>query len=399
MLTGDQKEAFLKAMHERFPSGTADTKQIKAVVHELGLPAVPSFIWKNRLGNGVFSIPAQLSATRVASARVVSLPKRPAPPPVPVEPAPEAATKFDPNAQTSHTYAEVPTADDFFVPFGDFSTVTAIVRSTEFFPVYVSGMSGCGKTLMIEQSCARLGRAMTRVQMSRETDEDDLIGGFRLINGETKFVKGPVIRAMELGSILLIDEADRADPTKIMCIQGILEGKPYYIKKTGEVVYPRPGFNVFVTANTLGRGGSDGRYSAATILDDALLERFPVTIPHEFPNESIEKRILSGRLCGSSGCSVAETAVVDDLVKWATIIRKTFEEDGIDETISTRRLVHIVNTYRLVGKIDRAIELCVNRFDEETRSTLTELWARVKRETQGSPVPDQAGPVSADPAQ
>jgi len=392
MLTSDQKEAFIAAATAKFGSnGTITSKQVKELAAAMNMP-IPSVIWRDRVSKGTFRIPPSAA---VSPAAVIVPFSPPAAKPV-------SATKFDPNAETSHTYAAIPDTDEFFVPFGDFKTLTRIVASSEFFPVYISGDSGNGKTLMVEQSCAARKRAMIRVQVSRETDEDDLIGGFRLIGGETKFVKGPVIRAMELGAVLLIDELDRADPTKIMCLQGILEGKPYFIKKTGEVVCSTHGFNVIVTANTLGRGASDGRYTAATILDDAFLERMPVTLLHSHPSESIEIRILSGRLCGSIGCSAAESSIVADLVKWANIIRTTFADGGVSDTISTRRLVHIVNTYRLVQSIKTAIELCTNRFDEETKTTFLELWDRVTAvvtpQTQSAPDTQSVPDAAATPA-
>lgn len=285
--------------------------------------------------------------------------------------------KFNPNTQSEYDHVNIPAVDKHFVPFGDFDIISKVIKSNEFFPIFISGLSGNGKTFTPEQICARNKRAMVRVQMSRETDEDDLIGGFRLINGETKFMKGPVLRAMETGSILLIDEADRSDPGKVMCIQGILEGKPYYVKKTGEVVQPRPGFNVIVTANTKGKGSDDGRYVAAGILDDAWLERFPITIEQKYPNASIETKILKGYLCENGVCSEENTKFVAHLIDWANIVRKTFEENAIDEVISTRRLVHIIRTFKIFNDRMEAINLCINRFDTETKNAFLDLYAKV----------------------
>jgi len=298
--------------------------------------------------------------TEVAlAAEIVPLTRRSAP----------GSVKFDPNVVSEYEYAVVPDRDQSYVPFGDFKDVESIIKSCQFFPVFISGLSGNGKTFMVEQACSRAKRPMIRVQMSRETDEDDLIGGFRLVDGETKFMKGPVLRAMELGAVLLIDEADRADPGKVMCIQGVLEGKPYYVKKTGEVVKPEVGFNIIVTANTKGKGSDDGRYVAATILDDAWLERFPITIEQHFPSDAVEKRILRGH--------GLDADFIHHLVAWSAIIRKTFMEGAIDELISTRRLVHIAKTYALFSDRMRAIELCINRFDEETKLAFLELYAKV----------------------
>lgn len=285
--------------------------------------------------------------------------------------------KFNPNAASSYDHATVPAKDTFYVPFGEFKDVERIIRSGAFFPIFISGLSGNGKTFMVEQAAARADRPMVRLQMSRETDEDDLIGGFRLINGETKFMKGPVLRAMEMGALLLIDEADRADPGKVMCLQGILEGKSYNVKKTGEVVTPVPGFNVIVTANTKGKGSDDGRYVAAGILDDAWLERFPITIEQQYPNAKIETRILTGYLCHDRDCTAEDHKFVEHLVMWGDITRRTFEEGAIDEVISTRRLVHIINTYRMFGDREKSIKLCINRFDTETKNSFMELYTKI----------------------
>jgi hypothetical protein len=223
-----------------------------------------------RTGRGLYKLPA-LTSQRLTKTPVIEAPSIAAMAAdiVPIRREKPVSNKFDPNAVSEHDYAHIPKKDSHYVPFGEFKMIEKIVASGKFFPVFISGHSGNGKTFMVEQVCAKTERPMIRVQMSRETDEDDLIGGFRLIQGETKFLKGPVLQAMELGALLLIDEADRADPGKAMCLQGILEGKPYFMKKTGEIVYPAPGFNVIVTANTKGRGSDDGRYVAATMLDDA----------------------------------------------------------------------------------------------------------------------------------
>lgn len=283
---------------------------------------------------------------------------------------------FNPNAVSEHEYAQVPAKDKNYVAFGEFKMIEKIISSGKFFPVFISGHSGNGKTFMVEQACSKAKRAMIRVQMSRETDEDDLIGGFRLIEGETKFMKGPVLRAMELGAVLLIDEADRADPGKAMCLQGILEGKPYYMKKTGEIIKPVEGFNIIVTANTKGRGSDDGRYVAATMLDDAWLERFPITIEQEYPTPVIEKKILTNYL-NDGTMTEDDKSFIEHLTVWSDIIRKTFTEGAIDELISTRRLVHIAQTFRMIGDRQKAIRLCINRFDEETKTAFLDLYTKV----------------------
>tara|TARA_B100001093_G_scaffold230801_1_gene221349 strand:+ start:5496 stop:6620 length:1125 start_codon:yes stop_codon:yes gene_type:complete len=264
-------------------------------------------------------------------------------------------------------------ADPTFVPWGAFNDVVKIVKSEMFYPVYVSGLSGNGKTFMIEQACSKLNREFIRVQINPETDEDDLLGGFRLINGETIFSKGPVLKAMENGAILLLDEIDRAT-NKIMCLQGILEGKPVLVKKTGETISPAPGFNVIATANTKGKGSEDGRFTAASIIDEAFLERFTVAIDQKFPSPSIETKILNNHM---DKFGVNDTDFVEKLVTWADIIRKTFYDEGVDEVISTRRLCHIAQTYSIFDNRSKSIDLCIARFDEDTKEAFLDLYSKV----------------------
>jgi len=263
--------------------------------------------------------------------------------------------------------------DSRFVPWGSYSDLVKIIKSEMFYPTYISGLSGNGKTFMVEQAAAKLNREFIRVQINPETDEDDLLGGFRLINGETVFSKGPVLKAMENGAILLLDEIDRAT-NKIMCLQGILEGKPVLVKKTGETISPAAGFNVIATANTKGKGSEDGRFTAATIIDDAFLERFTVAIDQKFPSVSIEKKIV-GKHMDKFGKTDEEFA--DKLVTWADIIRKTFYDDGVDEVISTRRLCHIVQTYSIFGDKMKSIDLCIARFDDDTKAAFLDLYTKV----------------------
>jgi len=263
--------------------------------------------------------------------------------------------------------------DPTFVPWGSFNDVVRIIKSEMFYPVYVSGLSGNGKTFMVEQAAAKLGREFIRVQINPETDEDDLLGGFRLINGETVFSKGPVLKAMENGAILLLDEIDRAT-NKIMCLQGILEGKPVLVKKTGEVVEPAPGFNVIATANTKGKGSEDGRFTAATIIDDAFLERFTVAIDQQFPSKAVETKIVAKHM---EKFGKTDSEFADKLVTWADIIRKTFYDDGVDEVISTRRLCHIVQTFSIFKDRMKSIDLCIARFDDDTKSAFLDLYSKV----------------------
>jgi midasin (ATPase involved in ribosome maturation) len=267
----------------------------------------------------------------------------------------------------------IPEVDKTFVPFGSFADVKRIVKSKIFYPTFITGLSGNGKTFSVEQACAQLGRELIRVNITIETDEDDLIGGFRLVNGETVWHDGPVIQALNRGAILLLDEIDLAS-NKILCLQSILEGNGVFLKKIGRFVRPSRGFNIFATANTKGKGSDDGRFIGTNVLNEAFLERFPVTFEQSYPAIKSEEKILQ---------NVASTLGVDDtdffkrLVDWADIIRKTFYDGGVEEVISTRRLVHIVRAYAIFGKKEKAIEVCVNRFDDETKQSFLELYDKV----------------------
>ena len=268
------------------------------------------------------------------------------------------------------TFAKV---DPTFVAWGSYTDIMKIIKSEMFYPTYISGLSGNGKTFMVEQACAKAGREFIRVQINPETDEDDLLGGFRLINGETVFCKGPVLKAMENGAVLLLDEIDRAT-NKIMCLQGVLEGKPVLVKKTGETVEPAKGFNVIATANTKGKGSEDGRFTAASIIDEAFLERFTISVDQKFPSATIEKKILKKHM---DKFDIQDDEFVDRLVTWGDIIRKTFFDDGVDEVISTRRLCHIVQTFSIFTDRMKAIDLCISRFDEDTKEAFLDLYTKV----------------------
>jgi hypothetical protein len=254
-----------------------------------------------------------------------------------------------------------------YVPFGFFKDMKNIISSKQFYPVFVTGLSGNGKTLMVEQVCAELQRECIRVNISIETDETDLLGGPTLINGNVVNRDGPVLQAMKKGAVLLIDEVDRGS-NKLMCLQGILEGKPYYNKKTGEVVTPTKGFTVIATANTKGRGSEEGRY-LSQVLDDAFLERFPITVEQEYPDAKTEKKILTPL--------IDDKDFVENLCQWADVVRQTFDQGAVDEIISTRRLVHIAKAYGIFKDRMKAIELCVNRFDAETKMAFLDLYSKV----------------------
>jgi len=278
-----------------------------------------------------------------------------------------------PAVQPTVTQDLVPVPDPTFVKFGSFSDVKKILTSKQFYPTFITGLSGNGKTFGVEQACAQLKRELIRVNITIETDEDDLIGGFRLVNGETVWHNGPVIEALERGAILLLDEIDLAS-NKVLCLQPILEGKGIFLKKIGRFVSPAKGFNIIATANTKGKGSDDGRFIGTNVLNEAFLERFPVTFEQDYPSPVVEKRILGGI---AANLGITDTDFIARLVDWGDIIRKTFYDGGIDEIISTRRLVHIVRAYSIFNDKMKSIQVCVNRFDDETKQAFLELYDKV----------------------
>ena len=261
-----------------------------------------------------------------------------------------------------------PEKDDTFVKFGPFGDLKTIIQAGLFYPTFITGLSGNGKTFSVEQACAQTGRELVRVNITIETDEDDLIGGFRLVNGDTVWHNGPVIEALERGAVLLLDEIDLAS-NKILCLQSILEGKGVFLKKMGKYVKPKAGFNVIATANTKGKGSDDGRFIGTNVLNEAFLERFALTFEQEYPTTSVETKILSKRCSDKEFCA--------RLSDWADIIRKTFYDGGIDEVISTRRLIHIIQAYAIFNDKVKAIQLCLNRFDDETKQAFLDLYDKV----------------------
>jgi hypothetical protein len=367
MISREQKVAFLTEAANRF-GATVTRQQIVSLADE----GFGRHFWiesdKYRVGRGTYQLPLEEFNVNLngVSAKVIEMPKQ----------TPVAEMK--PIAKISSVGrveegAIVPKVNSLYVPFGFFDKMKAIIVSQRFYPTFVSGLSGNGKTFMVEQACAQTKREFLRVNISPETDEDDLIGGFRLIDGETKWFDGPVIQAMKRGSVLVLDEIDRGS-NKLMCLQGILEGKGVLIKKTGEFVEPAKGFNVVATANTKGKGDETGRYMAATILDDAFLERFPITVEQEYPDTKIETKILT-KMFDSLG--IQDKTFAGNLVKWADIIRKTFEDGAIDEIISTRRLVHIAEAYTIFNDKMDAIQYCINRFDGETKTSFLDLYTKI----------------------
>ena len=283
----------------------------------------------------------------------------------------------------------IPSVDPNYIAWGNHKDVQSIVKSRMFFPMFITGLSGNGKTFMVEQVCAKLKRECVRVNVTIETDEDDLLGGFRLQDGETVFHKGPVVEAMERGAVLLLDEVDLAS-SKILCLQPVLEGKGVYLKKINQWVTPADGFNVVATANTKGKGSESGQFIGTNILNEAFLERFAITLEQSYTTPNTEKKIVIGAM----GESVDEDFALK-LVNWADIIRKTYEDGGIDEIISTRRLVHIAKAFAIFDDRMKAIEMCVSRFDQEIKETFLDLYTKVdEKSTQGE---EEDSAIDTDP--
>ena len=270
----------------------------------------------------------------------------------------------------------IPERDSHFVPFGNFNDLKKIFTSKIFYPIFITGLSGNGKTFGVEQACAQAKRDLIRVNITVETDEDDLIGGFRLVDGNTVWHNGPVIEALERGSVLLLDEIDLAS-NKILCLQSILEGNGVFLKKVGRYVRPAEGFTVVATANTKGKGSEDGRFIGTNVLNEAFLERFPITFEQEYPKAQTEVRMLNN-YCKELDC--CDDKYIANLTAWAEIIRKTFKDGGVDEVISTRRLVHIIRAYAIFSDRVKAIQVCLNRFDDETKRSFLELYDKIDNE-------------------
>jgi len=355
------KQAFVKTLGDKYPGRAIfDRDELIDHANEMGMP-FPGFCMKseNRVGRGKYQI--QMLSLVSGNAKRVE--------PVEVENSENklVQTVFE------QVKIEVPNKDKMYVSWGFFRDVKQIIESNAFYPLFIAGLSGNGKTMMVEQACADTKRKYVRVNITEETDEDDLIGGFRVVNGETVWCDGPIPQAMKQGAICLIDEIDRGS-NKLMCLQAVLEGKPLYIKKTGAVIQPAFGFNIIATANTKGRGSDDGRFTGARILDEAFLERFVATMDQPYPTTAVEKKIV---LNAMEAYGNLDGEFADNLVTWAEIIRKTYEDGGVDDLISTRRLVHIARTYGIFGDRKRSIELCISRFDEDTRVAFLDLYTKV----------------------
>jgi cobaltochelatase CobS len=363
----DRKVEFVNAARELLGERTTITRpEAVAVRDSLGIKSTPSWLRKLKTENrGEYYLPTidgkieTIEEFRAANPTIQET--------MAVAMAPQALSVIE--EQESY----LPESFDGYVSWGNFNTVKAVVKSKMFYPIFVTGMSGNGKTLMVKEVCAKLKREFVRTNITIETDEDDLIGGFRLQNGETVWHDGPVVMAMKRGAVLLLDEIDLAS-NKIMCLQPILEGSSVYIKKIGKWVHPTPGFTVIATANTKGQGSDDGRFIGTNVLNEAFLERFPITLEQSYPTNKIEQKILINEL---AKIDKVDNEFVDNLIKWADVIRKTFMDGGVDEIISTRRLVHIVGAYGIFDNKLRSIEMCVSRFDTETKDSFLDLYTKV----------------------
>ncbi len=351
----DYREQFDAKLREMYPSvledGVISRTQIKEVMTELGTKKKPVWYMENRVARGLYAIPGAKSNVVMKEDVVQSF-----------------------EVDFTNTESLIPKKDPNFVPFGNYTDLENIIKSGIFYPAYISGPTGNGKSTMVEQICAKHKKPLIRVNLNMMTDEEQLIGSKTLENGDVKVVEGPVLIAMRTGTTLLLDEIDAGAANTLLCLQPILEGKPYYFKLKNEMIIPAKGFNVIATANTKGKGSDDGRYIGTNILNEAFLERFAVTFNQEYPSAKIEGKIVQN-LMTSYEC--LDETFADNLVKWADAIRKTFDDGGVDETITTRRMTHIVRAFAIFKKQDKAIELCCNRFDAATKAAFIDLYDKI----------------------
>jgi len=365
MLNTKQQE-YVDHAKKMFGKTTLSVAELKKANSKFGCKYAPQWLIKNKdykVGKSLFKLPvegdvAKNETPNKEAEKILT----------PVETKKEAAYIV-----SSLTGNIVPKKDPIFVSFGNYPDIKSIVKSNRFYPVFITGLSGNGKTMGVTQACAEAKRELIRVNITIETDEDDLLGGYRLKDGQTVWQNGPVIEAMERGAILLLDEVDLAS-NKIMCLQPILEGSGVFVKKINKFVKPAQGFNVIATANTKGQGSDDGKFIGTNVLNEAFLERFPVTFEQKYPSVAIEKKILNNTLKASGKSDVK---FVDKLTTWADVIRKTYFDGGVDEIISTRRLVHITQAYAIFDNKMKAVQMCTNRFDDDTKNSFVELYTKV----------------------
>ena len=363
----NNKESFIDAISKKYGQGAILSRSdINNFATDNGF-ANPSWLKKPeyKVGHGQYKLPieGEVSVGKLVSkTETVNVPKS----------IPES---MEVNLFATHMEKEnlIPSKFKGFVPWGHYQTMKQVIKSNMFYPVFITGLSGNGKTLMVEQLHAELKKELIRVNITIETDEDDLLGGFRLVSGETKFVPGPVIEAMDKGCTLLLDECDLGS-NKLMCLQPILEGKGVYLKKVNKWITPKNGFNVIATANTKGKGSEDGRFIGTNILNEAFLERFAVTIEQPYAAKKVEEKIVINSM---DKYGKMDKKFAANLCTWAEVIRKTFYEGGVDEIISTRRLDHIAKAFSIFGEKMKAVELCVNRFDDDTKESFLNLYTKI----------------------
>jgi hypothetical protein len=374
MLNTKQQE-FVDYAVKKFGTNELSVSQLKDANKHFGCKYAPQWLIKNadyKVGKSMFKLPTEssmVSNTKISNVKSGEAEK------VLTTKAPETETKSEAAYVVSSLTGDiVPKKDPVFVSFGNYPDVKSIIKSKMFYPVFITGLSGNGKTMGVTQACAENKRELIRVNITIETDEDDLLGGYRLKDGQTVWQNGPVIEAMERGAVLLLDEIDLAS-NKIMCLQPILEGSGIFVKKINRFVKPANGFNVVATANTKGQGSDDGKFIGTNVLNEAFLERFPITFEQSYPKPSVEEKILVSTYKQASGKS--DQDFCKKLVTWADVIRKTYFDGGVDEIISTRRLVHIIQAYAIFGKKMKAVEVCTNRFDNDTKNSFIELYTKV----------------------
>ena len=350
----------VKVLYDTYKTETVTRAQINALVNKKKI-SNPSWLKSDtyKVDRGVYQLPLDNKTPDVKTVKTVETPK-----------VDDTKAAYVVSSLTDNV---VPSLIPNFVNFGNYSDIKNIVKSKKFYPVFITGLSGNGKTMSVTQACAELKKELIRVNITIETDEDDLLGGYRLKDGQTVWQNGPVIEAMERGAVLLLDEIDLAS-NKIMCLQPILEGSGVFVKKINKWVKPKDGFNVIATANTKGQGSEDGKFIGTNVLNEAFLERFPVTFEQKYPATSTEKKILVNTL---KSYGKSDVKFVDKLVTWADVIRKTYFDGGVDEIISTRRLVHIAQAYAIFGNKMKSIEMCTNRFDDDTKNSFVELYTKV----------------------
>ena len=370
MTLDNNKKQLVEALFAKYGKTELTRSEINSYIDDNGLKN-PGWLKsdKYKIGRGVYTLPVDGNDVSPVVKQVKQKSK--------VETA-ESVDTVNKAAMiiSSLTGNIVPTKDDVFVPWGHFKDIKSIVSSKQFYPIFITGLSGNGKTMNVQQACAQSKRECIRVNITIETDEDDLLGGYRLQDGQTVWQHGPVVEAMERGALLLLDEIDLAS-NKIMCLQPILEGNGVFLKKINKFVQPANGFNVIATANTKGQGSDDGKFIGTNVLNEAFLERFPITVEQSYPTNKIENKILDNVMSDKKLTRKQDEKFAIDLVNWADIIRKTFYEGGVDEIISTRRLVHIVEAFSIFKNKMKAIEMCTNRFDLDTKTSFLDLYTKI----------------------